>query len=80
ALALIFGDLSPSSASAHMNYLIKLLKSCSKGVAVRCVAYSTHLNQRVNTFFLINALLAKTSIKSRRQIVGGGILRGSQPL
>ena len=22
------GDLSPSSASAHMNYLIKLLKSC----------------------------------------------------
>ncbi|WP_226912145.1 hypothetical protein, partial [Halomonas citrativorans] len=28
ALALIFGDLSPSSANAHMNYLIKLLKSC----------------------------------------------------
>ena len=27
SLALIFGDLSPSSASAHMNYLIKLLKS-----------------------------------------------------
>ncbi|WP_281662324.1 hypothetical protein, partial [Halomonas sp. Alg239-R46] len=26
--ALIFGDLSPTSASAHMNYLIKLLKSC----------------------------------------------------
>ncbi|MEC9021608.1 MAG: hypothetical protein VYE34_09735, partial [Pseudomonadota bacterium] len=25
ALALIIGDLSPSSASAHMNYLIKLL-------------------------------------------------------
>ncbi|WP_281662359.1 hypothetical protein, partial [Halomonas sp. Alg239-R46] len=25
--ALIFGDLSPTSASAHMNYLIKLLKS-----------------------------------------------------
>ncbi|WP_224107261.1 hypothetical protein, partial [Vreelandella aquamarina] len=28
SLALIFGDLSPSSANAHMNYLIKLLKSC----------------------------------------------------
>jgi len=28
SLALIFGDLSPTSASAHMNYLIKLLKSC----------------------------------------------------
>ncbi|HAA45149.1 MAG TPA: hypothetical protein DCE28_06600, partial [Halomonas sp.] len=28
SLALIFGDLSPPSASAHMNYLIKLLKSC----------------------------------------------------
>ncbi|OAZ94800.1 hypothetical protein ADS46_17950 [Halomonas sp. G11] len=27
SLALIFGDLSPSSASAHMNYLITLLKS-----------------------------------------------------
>ncbi|MEA2120063.1 hypothetical protein, partial [Halovibrio sp. HP20-50] len=25
--ALILGDLSPTSASAHMNYLIKLLKS-----------------------------------------------------
>lgn len=24
---MIFGDDSPSSASAHMNYLIKLLKS-----------------------------------------------------
>ncbi|WP_217639870.1 hypothetical protein, partial [Vreelandella subterranea] len=29
SLALIFGDLSPSSASAHMNYLITLLKSVS---------------------------------------------------
>ncbi|MBS3669017.1 hypothetical protein, partial [Vreelandella boliviensis] len=29
SLALIFGDLSPTSASAHMNYLIKLLKSWS---------------------------------------------------
>ncbi|MFP3344019.1 hypothetical protein R0J87_16085, partial [Halomonas sp. SIMBA_159] len=77
APALIFGDLSLSSASAHMNYLIKLLKSFSKGVAVRCGAYFTHLNQRVNTFFLINALLVKTSIKSRRQTVGGVILRGS---
>jgi len=28
SLALILGDLSPTSASAHMNYLIKLLKSC----------------------------------------------------
>ena len=28
SLALIVGDLSPTSASAHMNYLIKLLKSC----------------------------------------------------
>ncbi|WP_217808032.1 hypothetical protein, partial [Halomonas sp. CSM-2] len=27
SLALIIGDLSPSSASAHMNYLITLLKS-----------------------------------------------------
>ncbi|WKV91649.1 hypothetical protein [Halomonas sp. HAL1] len=27
SLALIFGDLPPTSASAHMNYLIKLLKS-----------------------------------------------------
>ncbi|WP_212636758.1 hypothetical protein, partial [Halomonas sp. BC2] len=27
SLALILGDDSPSSASAHMNYLIKLLKS-----------------------------------------------------
>jgi hypothetical protein len=29
SLALIIGDLSPSSASAHMNYLITLLKSVS---------------------------------------------------
>ncbi|MBE0399940.1 hypothetical protein EI168_07420 [Halomonas sp. FME1] len=29
SLALILGDLSPTSASAHMNYLIKLLKSVS---------------------------------------------------
>ncbi|MDN7133612.1 hypothetical protein JNO04_14795, partial [Halomonas sp. MC140] len=29
SLALILGDLSPTSASAHMNYLIKLLKSWS---------------------------------------------------
>ncbi|WP_144049416.1 hypothetical protein [Vreelandella massiliensis] len=29
SLALIIGDLSPSSASAHMNYLIKFLKSVS---------------------------------------------------
>ncbi|MCE7520944.1 hypothetical protein LZG37_22665, partial [Halomonas titanicae] len=33
SLALIFGDLSPTSASAHMNYLIKLLKSCFAVVA-----------------------------------------------
>ena len=33
SLALIFGDLSPSSASAHMNYLIKLLKSNFLNVA-----------------------------------------------
>ncbi|WP_218013996.1 hypothetical protein, partial [Halomonas sp. BL6] len=33
SLALIMGDLSPSSASAHMNYLIKLLKSNFLNVA-----------------------------------------------
>ncbi|MCG7578345.1 MULTISPECIES: hypothetical protein, partial [unclassified Halomonas] len=33
SLALIIGDLSPSSASAHMNYLIKLLKSNFLNVA-----------------------------------------------
>ncbi|MCE7518330.1 hypothetical protein LZG37_09310, partial [Halomonas titanicae] len=33
SLALIFGDLPPTSASAHMNYLIKLLKSCFAAVA-----------------------------------------------
>ncbi|WP_205408405.1 hypothetical protein, partial [Vreelandella aquamarina] len=63
ALALIIGDLSPSSASAHMNYLIKLLKSFSKGAAVRCGAYFTHLNQRVNTFFRISTLTEKASHK-----------------
>jgi len=33
SLALILGDLPPTSASAHMNYLIKLLKSCFAAVA-----------------------------------------------
>ncbi|WP_344703077.1 hypothetical protein, partial [Halomonas cibimaris] len=33
-LALIVDDLSPTQASAHMNYLINLLKSVSQG---RCV-------------------------------------------
>jgi hypothetical protein len=31
SLALIIGDLSPTQASAHMNYLINLLKSVSRG-------------------------------------------------
>ncbi|MCL7929138.1 hypothetical protein, partial [Halomonas llamarensis] len=35
SLALIIGDLSPSSASAHMNYLITLLKSMSLKEVIR---------------------------------------------
>ncbi|WP_206679553.1 hypothetical protein, partial [Vreelandella salicampi] len=43
SLALIFGDLSPSSASAHMNYLITLLKSnkMTKLFALSMGAYHT---------------------------------------
>ncbi|MGE6582229.1 hypothetical protein ACQKD0_14610, partial [Vreelandella aquamarina] len=61
--ALIIGDLSPSSASAHMNYLIKLLKSNFlkfavlhwlddlNRVASARKAYSTHFLVFVNRCF-----------------------------
>ncbi|MGM0521160.1 MAG: hypothetical protein ACQEQ6_03660, partial [Pseudomonadota bacterium] len=49
SLALIFGDLSPSSASAHMNYLITLLKSyqMTKRFALSMGAYHTSFSNQV---------------------------------
>ncbi|WP_217994452.1 hypothetical protein, partial [Vreelandella jeotgali] len=48
SLALILGDLSPTPASAHMNYLINLLKSVSRAVSAARRAYSTPLQLPVN--------------------------------
>ncbi|MDQ7735321.1 hypothetical protein QT231_21690 [Halomonas sp. SpR1] len=43
SLALIFGDLSPTSASAHMNYLIKLLKSCFAAAVIKTILQTVEL-------------------------------------
>ena len=51
SLALIIGDLSPSSANAHMNYLIKLLKSGSWAVPPDRGAHTTRSVRKVKGFF-----------------------------
>ncbi|MDQ7735404.1 hypothetical protein QT231_22105, partial [Halomonas sp. SpR1] len=38
-----FGDLSPTSASAHMNYLIKLLKSCFAAAVIKTILQTVEL-------------------------------------